>query len=97
VEFPEVFYGERPDPLDGGQVNRVAWMDAFVGNPPFHGGRRRTAYFETFPFPQPDPRAVIPALEDIGERLYTARAAYMVDTQQGLTQTYNAAQGPAGE
>lgn len=46
--------------------------------------------FETFPFPQPDPRVVIPALEDIGERLYTARAAYMVETQQGLTQTYNA-------
>ncbi len=38
VEFPEVFYGERPDPLDGDRVNRVAWMDAFVGNPPFMGG-----------------------------------------------------------
>ncbi len=50
--------------------------------------------FETFPFPQPDPRAVIPALEDIGERLYTARAAYMVETQQGLTQTYNALKDP---
>ncbi len=46
--------------------------------------------FSTFPFPQPDPRAVIPALEDVGERLYTARAAFMVETQQGLTQTYNA-------
>ena len=46
--------------------------------------------FETFPFPQPDPRAVIPALEDVGERLYTERAKYMVDKQQGLTQTYNA-------
>jgi hypothetical protein len=50
--------------------------------------------FSTFPFPQPDPRAVIPALEDIGERLYTARAAYMVETQQGLTQTYNALKDP---
>ncbi|MEZ4406233.1 MAG: DNA methyltransferase [Polyangiales bacterium] len=38
IEFPEVFYGERPDPLDGDRVNRVAWMDAFVGNPPFMGG-----------------------------------------------------------
>jgi predicted ATP-binding protein involved in virulence len=37
VEFPEVFYAERPDPLDDGQVNRAAWMDAFVGNPPFAG------------------------------------------------------------
>ncbi len=39
VEFPEVFYAERPDPLDGEQVNRAAFMDAFVGNPPFAGGR----------------------------------------------------------
>jgi hypothetical protein len=45
--------------------------------------------FETFPFPEPNPRAVVPPLEDIGQRLYNARAAYMVDTQQGLTQTYN--------
>lgn len=45
--------------------------------------------FETFPFPQPDPRTVIPELEDIGHRLYDARAAYMIETQQGLTQTYN--------
>ncbi len=52
------------------------------------------AFFETFPFPQPDPRAVIPELEEIGERLYTARAAYMVDTQQGLTQTYNQLKDP---
>jgi len=50
--------------------------------------------FETFPFPQADPRAVIPALEDVGERLYTARATYMVDTQQGLTQTYNQLKDP---
>ncbi|WP_437877947.1 DNA methyltransferase [Sorangium sp. So ce513] len=45
--------------------------------------------FETFPFPQPDPRAVIPALEDIGQRLYDFRAAYMVDNNVGLTVTYN--------
>lgn len=45
--------------------------------------------FETFPFPQSDPRAVIPALEDIGQRLYDARGLYMVETQQGLTDTYN--------
>jgi hypothetical protein len=38
VEFPEVFYGERADPLEGGKVNRAAFMDAFVGNPPFFGG-----------------------------------------------------------
>jgi len=38
LEFPEVFYQERPDPLDGGRVNGAAMMDAFVGNPPFLGG-----------------------------------------------------------
>lgn len=37
VEFPEVFYAERPDPLDHNEVNRAAYMDAFVGNPPFAG------------------------------------------------------------
>ncbi len=37
IEYPEVFYGERPDPLDKDHVNRAAWMDAFVGNPPFAG------------------------------------------------------------
>jgi hypothetical protein len=53
--------------------------------------------FETFPFPQPDPRTVIPSLEAIGERLYTERAAYMVDTNLGLTKTYNALKDPACE
>lgn len=33
-------------------------------------------------------------MEDVGERLYTARAAYMVDTQQGLTQTYDQLKDP---
>lgn len=40
VEFPEIFYVEKPDPLEGGKVNRAAFMDAFVGNPPFLGGKR---------------------------------------------------------
>jgi hypothetical protein len=39
VEFPEVFFAERPDPLDEDQRNQVAYVDAFVGNPPFVGGR----------------------------------------------------------
>ncbi|MBK6849285.1 MAG: N-6 DNA methylase [Proteobacteria bacterium] len=42
TEFPEVFYAERPDPLDEQQRNRAAFMDAFVGNPPFVGVRRIT-------------------------------------------------------
>ena len=53
-----------------------------------------TDCFGTFPFPQPDPRTVLPALEDIGQRLYEARAQYMIDTQQGLTKTYNHLKDP---
>jgi len=37
VEFPEIFFAERADPLEGGAHNRAAYMDAFVGNPPFSG------------------------------------------------------------
>jgi hypothetical protein len=51
--------------------------------------------FETFPFPKPDPRTVIPALEDIGQRLYEFRAKYMVDENVGLTITYNRLKDPA--
>lgn len=36
LEFPEIFHTQRPDPLADGQPG-VAWMDAFVGNPPFAG------------------------------------------------------------
>ncbi len=50
--------------------------------------------FETFPFPNPDPRSVIPELEAIGQQLYEARAQYMLDTNQGLTKTYNALKNP---
>ena len=50
--------------------------------------------FENFPFPQTDPRIIIPALEDIGQRLYDTRAQYMLDTQQGLTTTYNLLKDP---
>ena len=53
--------------------------------------------FATFPFPEPEPRTVIPALEDIGERLYNARAQYMLDTQQGLTTTYNLLKDPKNQ
>jgi hypothetical protein len=37
LELPEVFYEERPDPLAGGKVDGAAYMEAFVGNPPFAG------------------------------------------------------------
>ncbi len=55
--------------------------------------------FETFPFPEADPKASLPELETLGEALYAARAQFMLDTDQGLTKTYNAlkdpSQGPA--
>lgn len=35
LEFPEVFYEERRDPLSDGEVNGAAYMDGLVGNPPF--------------------------------------------------------------
>jgi hypothetical protein len=50
--------------------------------------------FETFPFPKSDPRALIPALEDVGQRLYNHRANYMVDEDVGLTTTYNRLKDP---
>jgi hypothetical protein len=53
--------------------------------------------FETFPFPKPDPRAVIPHLEAIGELLDQTRARLMVDSNHGLTKTYNALKDPACE
>ncbi|MCU0697706.1 MAG: N-6 DNA methylase [Myxococcaceae bacterium] len=37
LEFPEIFHGRRPDPLDADQESKAAWMDGFVGNPPFSG------------------------------------------------------------
>jgi hypothetical protein len=37
LELPEVFFADRPDPLDEGRVNHAAFIDAFVGNPPFAG------------------------------------------------------------
>jgi hypothetical protein len=35
IEFPEVFFEQRPDPLDEGKINGAAFMEAIVGNPPF--------------------------------------------------------------
>jgi hypothetical protein len=40
IEFPEVFFEERPDPLQGGAVNGAALMEGVVGNPPFLGSRQ---------------------------------------------------------
>jgi hypothetical protein len=37
IELPEVFWIERPDPLAAGKRGGAAWIDGFVGNPPFAG------------------------------------------------------------
>jgi hypothetical protein len=37
IEFPEVFFEERPDPLARGAVTGAALMEGVVGNPPFGG------------------------------------------------------------
>lgn len=42
LEFPEVFYESRPDPLDS-EEDGAAYMEGFVGNPPFLGGTRISA------------------------------------------------------
>jgi hypothetical protein len=47
--------------------------------------------FETFPFPTDDALATLDA---IGERLYSARARFMIETDQGLTTTYNQLKDP---
>lgn len=39
IEFPEVFFEERPDPLQGGAVTGAALMEGVIGNPPFMGGK----------------------------------------------------------
>lgn len=53
-----------------------------------------TDCFETFPFPASDPSTVVDSLEIIGEDLYETRAKLMIDTDQGLTKTYNALKDP---
>ena len=47
--------------------------------------------FETFPFPTD---AALATLDTIGEQLYTARARFMVEANQGLTATYNQLKDP---
>lgn len=50
-----------------------------------------TDCFETFPFPG---SAALAALNEIGTQLYDARARFMVETSQGLTDTYNQLKDP---
>ncbi len=53
-----------------------------------------TDCFETFPFPPEATLAPTAPLEAIATKLYKARAAFMVATDQGLTKTYNALKNP---
>ncbi|MCB9703896.1 MAG: hypothetical protein H6711_18515, partial [Myxococcales bacterium] len=45
LEFPEVFWEGRRDPLAGGKGKSVAYFDAVVGNPPFMGGGQLSGAF----------------------------------------------------
>src|SRR6185295_3827062 len=50
LEFPEVFCDDRADPLDGDRRNGKAWVDCFVGNPPYRGqSTMRSALGECYP------------------------------------------------
>lgn len=53
--------------------------------------------FINFPFPENDPRAVVPALEAAGDALYAARSRYMTENEKGLTRTYNDIKDPGCE
>ena len=53
-----------------------------------------TDCFDTFPFPESDPRTGNPVLEIIGQTLYDARAGFMRETGQGMTRTYNLLKDP---
>jgi hypothetical protein len=73
----------------------VGWVQSTSSTLKTDQGYRPSDCFETFPFPQPNPRTVLPELESAGEALYEARARFMVETDQGLTKTYNALKDPA--
>lgn len=73
----------------------TSWVELTASGLEDRGGYRPSDCFETFPFPQGDPRGVLEGLERVGERLYQSRAQYMQETEQGLTRTYNALKDPA--
>lgn len=81
VEFPEVFYGDRPDPLDGCRTNGAAWVDGFVGNPPFMGvafitkrvGKGYVAWLQGG-YPGTELRQVPTIEKSLPERVYPSRA-----------------------
>ncbi|MCC7535645.1 MAG: hypothetical protein IT379_05505, partial [Deltaproteobacteria bacterium] len=51
--------------------------------------------FDTFPFPEPDPRATSPALEPLGRDLHEMRLSYQRAARAGATTTYNRMHDPA--
>lgn len=68
----------------------IAWAQHLSSGLEDRGGYRPSDCFGTFAFPEVTPGLAIASLESIGEALYESRAKYMVDTDQGLTKTYNA-------
>ena len=50
--------------------------------------------FDTFPFPNPNPKESIMNLETIGQQVYEARAKYLIDHDIGLTIYYNRLKDP---
>lgn len=53
-----------------------------------------TDCFENFPFPEASRLNERSRLERVGRRVYEARSRFMVETDQGLTKTYNALKDP---
>lgn len=53
-----------------------------------------TDCFENFPFPEASRLSERSGVERVGRRVYEARARFMVETDQGLTKTYNALKDP---
>jgi hypothetical protein len=73
----------------------VTWVGLVSSTLKNDQGYRPSDCFDTFPFPQSDPRTVIPAVEAAGAAFYDARASFMVATNHGLTKTYNAMKDPS--
>ncbi len=99
AEFPEVFYEGRHDPLDPDGVSRAAYMDGFVGNPPFMGGSKISGALGNS---YPDwLKAVHPSAEGRGDLsahfLWRSYSLLGVHGAAGLIGTNSIAQGDTRE
>lgn len=99
LEFPEVFFIERPDPLDSGRVNGLALVDAFVGNPPFASGLTLSTQFgNNFVHWQKDSLSLRNAKIDLSA-LFFLRCSQLVGTHGtlGMIATNTIKQGATRE